>query len=144
MTPEQVERVQSSFSKVEPIAEQAAGMFYDRLFEQNPELRALFGDNMRRQGLMLMQALSLAVKNLHQPDAIMEPLQAMGRRHLVYGVKREHYPMVGSALLWTLEQGLGDDFDADTREAWAQAYDLLATVMCEAAEHTPQTASADG
>lgn len=142
MTPDQVARVQSSFSKVEPIAEQAGGMFYDRLFAQNPELRGLFGDNMRRQGMMLMQALSLAVQNLHQPDAIMEPLQAMGRRHLVYGVKREHYPMVGSALLWTLEQGLGNDFDADTREAWAQAYDLLATVMCEAAERTPQTASA--
>lgn len=143
MTPDQVARVQSSFSKVEPIAEQAAGMFYDRLFEQHPELRALFGDNMRRQGMMLMQALSLAVENLHQPEAIMEPLQAMGRRHLVYGVKREHYPMVGSALLWTLEQGLGDDFDTDTREAWAQAYELLASVMCEAAERKPQTASAD-
>ena len=144
MTPDQIARVQSSFSKVEPIAEQAAGMFYDRLFEQNPELRALFGDNMRRQGLMLMQALSLAVKNLHQSEAIMEPLQAMGRRHVGYGVERAHYPLVGDALLWTLEQGLGDDFDAETREAWAGAYDLLATVMSEAAEEAPQAASAVG
>lgn len=144
MTPEQVERVQASFNKVEPIAEQAAGLFYDRLFEQNPELRALFGDNMRRQGMMLMQALSMAVSNLHQPETLLEPLQAMGRRHLVYGVERAHYPLVGEALLWTLEQGLGDDFDADTREAWTQAYDLLATVMCEAAEQTPQTSSAVG
>lgn len=133
MTPQQITRVQDSFAHVEPIADQAATLFYDRLFEQNPELRTLFSGDIDRQGAMLMQTLALAVKNLNTPDRIMEPLRALGRRHVGYGVQEAHYPLVGAALLWTLEQGLGDAFDEDTREAWAAAYQLLSGVMCQAA-----------
>jgi len=133
MTPQQIARVQDSFAHVEPIADQAATLFYDRLFAQNPELRPLFSGDMERQGVMLMQTLGLAVKHLNDPEPIMEPLRALGRRHVGYGVKEAHYPLVGAALLWTLEQGLGDAFDEDTREAWAAAYELLAGVMCQAA-----------
>lgn len=133
MTPQQITRVQDSFAQVAPIAEQAAALFYDRLFEQNPELRALFSGDIKRQGAMLMQTLALAVKHLHQPDQILEPLRSLGRRHVGYGVEEHHYPLVGDALLWTLGQGLGDAFDDDTREAWTAAYGLLAGVMCQAA-----------
>ena len=133
MNPEQIRRVQDSFALVEPIAEQAAALFYDRLFTQHPEVRPLFSGDIKRQGAMLMQTLALAVKHLHEPREITEPLRALGRRHVGYGVKEAHYPLVGDALLWTLEQGLGEAFDAETREAWAAAYGLLAGVMCEAA-----------
>lgn len=133
MTPEQIRRVQESFALVAPIADQAAGLFYDRLFTQHPEVRPLFSDDIKRQGAMLMQTLALAVKHLHEPQQIMEPLRALGRRHVGYGVKDAHYPLVGEALLWTLEQGLGEAFDDDTQAAWAAAYGLLAGVMCDAA-----------
>ncbi|WP_420426350.1 globin family protein [Algiphilus sp.] len=133
MSPEQIQRVQHSFALVAPIADQAAALFYDRLFTQHPEVRPLFSGDIKRQGAMLMQTLALAVKHLHEPQEIMEPLRALGRRHVGYGVKEAHYPLVGDALLWTLEQGLGEAFDAETREAWAAAYGLLAGVMCEAA-----------
>ena len=71
---------------------------------------------------------------MHRLDAIVPAVQALGRRHAGYGVTPADYDTVGSALLWTFEQGLGPDFDAATRAAWAEAYGILASVMIEAAE----------
>ena len=133
MTPEQIQRVQDSYAKVAPIADQAAAIFYDRLFTVAPAVRPLFRGDMKKQGAMLMKAIGLAVENLHQPETLTETLHALGSRHVGYGAKAEHYPVVGEALLWTLEQGLGDDFDPATRDAWAAAYGLLAEVMQEGA-----------
>lgn len=133
MTPEQVRHVQSSFEQVAPIADQAAELFYGRLFSLDPSLKLLFKGEMRRQGQMLMQTLGLAVRSLHQPERIIAAVQALGERHLGYGVKPEHYDTVGEALLWTLQQGLGAAFTDEVREAWAAAYGLLAGIMIEAA-----------
>lgn len=134
MTPEHIHLVQTSFNRVEPIADQAAELFYGRLFEQNPSFRTLFKGDLRRQGGMLMSTLALAVKNLHQPERILSAVQDLGRRHVGYGVQSEDYAPVGAALLWTLDQGLGDDFTAEVREAWGAAYQLLSGVMTEAAK----------
>lgn len=129
MTPKQIEIVQASFDKVAPIAEAAAGLFYARLFELDPQLKHLFKGDMKRQGMMLMSMIATAVRGLSNPEALLPMVKNLGRRHVGYGVKDSHYSTVGQALIETLEKGLGKDFDAETREAWLGAYSLLSSVM---------------
>ena len=133
MTPEQKQLVQSSFAKVAPIAPQAAELFYGRLFELDPSLKALFKGDMTTQGQKLMATLGVAVGSLNNLDALLPVLQNLGRGHVGYGVKDSHYDTVGVALLWTLEQGLGDGFTPDVKDAWVKVYTLVSTVMKEAA-----------
>ena len=133
LTRQQIRLVQRSFAKVEPIADRTAELFYGRLFELDPSLKPLFKGDMTEQGRKLMQMLGVAVKGLNNLDSIVPAVQDLGRRHVDYGVKESHYRTVGEALLWALEQGLGDDFTADTRTAWAATYNLLAEVMTTAA-----------
>ncbi len=133
MTPESQILIRESFAKVAPIAPVAAAMFYDRLFALDPALRPLFKGDMEEQGRKLMAMIGTAVANLNRLDAIVPAVQDLGRRHAGYGVEKAHYDTVATALLWTLEQGLGDDFTPATREAWTEAYTILAGVMQEAA-----------
>lgn len=125
--------VQSSFKKVEPIAEQAAALFYGRLFEIDPFLREMFTGDMQKQGRMLMQMIGVAVNSLTKLEAIVPAVQNLGRRHAGYGVRDEHYDTVAAALLWTLEKGLGPDFTPEVKQAWTETYLLLAGVMKDAA-----------
>jgi hemoglobin-like flavoprotein len=125
--------VQASFERVLPIADDAAALFYSRLFELDPSLRPLFRNDMKVQGRALMGTIRVAVAGLSRVDQIVPTVQALGRRHATYGVKDEHYATVGSALLWTLEQGLGDAFTPETRAAWVQVYTVLAETMQQAA-----------
>jgi hemoglobin-like flavoprotein len=129
MTPQEIEVVQASFAKVLPIAETAAGLFYARLFELDPQLKHLFKGDMKRQGMMLMSMIATAVRGLSNTEALLPMVKNLGRRHVGYGVKDSHYATVGQALIETLEKGLGKDFDAQTREAWLGAYSLLSSVM---------------
>ncbi|MCB8946335.1 MAG: hemin receptor [Ardenticatenaceae bacterium] len=133
MTPQQINLVQETFAMVLPIANQAAALFYDRLFTLDPSLRPLFRGSMDTQGQKLMSTLALAVKGLRQPDKIIPAVQHLGRKHVGYGVQPQHYATVGEALLWTLAQGLGEAFTAEVEEAWTAVYTLVATVMQEAA-----------
>lgn len=133
MTPEQVELVQSSFKKVEPIASTAGDLFYGRLFEIAPEVRPMFADNIEDQRDKLMSMLGTAVTNLHQIEQIIEPVKTLGAKHIDYGVKDEHYDKVGEALIWTLQEGLKDDFTPEIKDAWVATYGTLATVMKDAA-----------
>ncbi|MEO1493292.1 MAG: globin family protein [Pseudomonadota bacterium] len=133
MTPEQVTMVQKSFEKVAPIADKAADIFYDRLFEVAPEVRPLFAADMSRQKEVLMQTLGTAVQNLHQVDTILPVVKELGVKHVGYGVKDEHYDIVGGALLYTLEKGLGDDWNDELKEAWTETYGTVANVMKSAA-----------
>lgn len=134
MTPEQVKLVQESFKSVAPIADAAADIFYDRLFATAPQVRALFPQDMKDQKKKLMQMIGTAVANLHQVDKIADAVAKLGARHVKYGVKDEHYDIVGAALLFTLKQGLGDKFTPDTQAAWTATYVLLAGVMKDAAK----------
>src|SRR5258706_6439269 len=129
MTPRQIEIVQQSFTKIAPIADIAADLFYTRLFALDPTLRALFRGNMKTQGAMLMSMIGNAVRALNNPTGLVPVLKQLGARHAGYGVNDQHYDTVGTALLWTLEQGMGDEFTPETREAWTAAYGLLASVM---------------
>lgn len=133
MSPQQIELVQSTWQQVLPIREQAAALFYGRLFEADPALRALFRRDLATQGRMLMQALHAAVTGLHRLEALRPTLEALARRHVGYGVQPAHYDTVGSALTWTLQQGLGEAFTPPVREAWAAAYAQIATTMRTAA-----------
>lgn len=129
MNDEQIALVQGSWTKVQPIADKAAALFYGRLFELDPSVKPLFKGDMRRQGAMLMKTITLAVESLDDLDAVVPAVKDLGVRHVGYGVKDAHYDTVGEALLWTLEQGLGDDFTPETREAWAITYGVLADTM---------------
>jgi len=143
MTPTQVQLVQQSWKKVVPIAEQAAALFYDRLFELDPSLRPLFKSDLRSQGRKLTSMINTAVVNLTKLDTIVPAVQDLGRRHVRYGVAPSHYDTVGTALISTLEKGLGADFTPPTREAWVLAYTTLSTVMkAAAAEVEPDAAPA--
>ena len=144
MTPEQVTMVQSSFEKVAPIADKAADIFYDRLFEIAPEVRPMFAADMSRQKEVLMQTLGTAVQNLHQVETILPVVKELGVKHLGYGVKDEHYDTVGAALLYTLEKGLGDDWNDDLKAAWAETYGTVAGVMKDAAAEAAAKAPKKG
>ena len=129
MTPEQKRLVQDSFQQVAPISELAASLFYGRLFELNPQLRHLFKGDLQEQGRKLMQMLGLVVKGLDRLDELVVAAQALGQRHVAYGVKDEDYETVGAALLWTLAKGLGAAFTPEVKEAWVAAYKLLTASM---------------
>ncbi|AXK83147.1 hemin receptor [Pseudolabrys taiwanensis] len=134
MTPEQVSMVQDSFRKVVPIADTAADLFYDRLFTIAPDVRAMFPADLREQKKKLIAMLATAVTNLHQVDTILPAVQSLGQRHIAYGVTPQHYEPVGTALLWTLEQGLGPEFTPPLKAAWTEAYTTLAGAMMAAAQ----------
>ncbi len=133
MNNEQIKLVQDSFAKVRRYADEFATLFYGRLFEINPSLKAIFPDDMELQGRKFMTMIATAVDNLNRFDAIMPSVQALGRRHAKYDVKPEYYDTMAAAFLWTLEQKLGDGFTPDVKDAWTKAYTVLATTMKEAA-----------
>jgi len=132
MTPEQKELVRVSFAQVGPIADQAAGLFYDRLFVLDPSLRVLFPADLTAQRRNLMQMIAVAVAGLDRLDQIIPAVQALGQRHRGYGVPDSSYATVGAALIWTLEQGLGPAFTPATRAAWIAIYTLLSDTMLTA------------
>jgi hemoglobin-like flavoprotein len=129
--------VQASFQKVVGIADVAAELFYARLFMLDPSLKPMFRGDMQEQGRKLMSAIRMTVEGLDRADEIVPLLRKLGRQHVAYGVKDEHYEVVGSALLWTLERGLGNDFTPQVAAAWAAAYGVVAGAMKEGAAEAP-------
>src|ERR1700760_4322402 len=129
MTPDQVKLVQQSFSKVVPIADQAAILFYDRLFEIAPQVKAMFPADMTVQRQKLIAMLAAVVNGLGDLPSILPAASALAKRHVAYGAKAEHYPVVGAALLWTLEKGLGEAWTPDVAAAWTHAYGVLSGYM---------------
>jgi hemoglobin-like flavoprotein len=133
MTPKQISLVQSTWGSVIPIQQQAATIFYDKLFAADPSLQPLFKSNLEEQKIKLMKMIGVAVNALDHLDDIVPAVRDLGRRHQVYGVKPGDYSTVGAALLSTLEVGLGAAFTPDVKDAWASAYGILAQSMQEAA-----------
>jgi hemoglobin-like flavoprotein len=140
MTPDQVQLVQDSFAKVAPISETAAVLFYDRLFEIAPQVKAMFSADMTEQRRKLMATLAAVVNGLGNLTSILPAASALAKRHVSYGAKAEHYPVVGAALLWTLEKGLGDGWTPDIAAAWTAAYGTLSGYMISEAYGHPQAA----
>jgi hemoglobin-like flavoprotein len=141
MTPDQVTLVQQSFAKVAPISDQAAVLFYDRLFEIAPSVKSMFPADMTEQRKKLMATLAVVVNGLGNLESVLPAASALATRHVTYGAKAEHYPVVGAALLWTLEKGLGDAWTPDVADAWTAAYGTLSGFMIsEAYGRRPQAA----
>ena len=140
MTPQQIELVKKTWVMVVPIADTAAELFYGRLFVLEPAYKSLFKNDMTQQGKKLMKTINIAVEALDDVEPLIPTLKQMGADHVAYGVKERDYNVVGAALLWTLEQGLGDAFTDEVKNGWAAVYDVLAGVMKEGAAEVEQTA----
>ncbi|ABV34820.1 globin [Shewanella sediminis HAW-EB3] len=129
LTQKQILLVQHSFSQVEPIAEQAADIFYGALFEIDPSLKPLFRSNIKMQGRKLMSMLKAAVDGLNDLDSLVPVLQQLAERHNGYGTKKSHFTPVGNALLYTLKTGLGEAYTEEVRQAWITVIHLVADTM---------------
>jgi hemoglobin-like flavoprotein len=140
MTPDQVTLVQQSFAKVAPISDQAAVIFYDRLFEIAPQVKAMFPSDLTEQRKKLMSTLAVVVNGLSNLESVLPAASALAIRHVSYGAKAEHYPVVGSALLWTLEKGLGEAWTPEVAAAWTAAYGTLSGYMISEAYGRHQAA----
>lgn len=139
MNEKQIMIIEETFSRVLEIQDTAAELFYEKLFELDPELKPLFRGDMKEQGRKLMSALNAAVGSLKNPEKIIPVLEQMAVRHVSYGVEEEHYATVGNALISTLEKGLGDLFTQEAKEAWVSVYDLVSGVMVCAAKKAKVT-----
>jgi hemoglobin-like flavoprotein len=140
MSPDQIALVQQSFAKVAPISEAAAVIFYDRLFEVAPSVKPLFPADMTEQRKKLMATLAVVVNGLSNLESVLPAASALAKRHVGYGAKAEHYPVVGGALLWTLEKGLGDSWTPEVADAWTAAYGTLSGYMISEAYGRSQAA----
>src|SRR5262245_42357074 len=134
MIPTQNKLVQQSFAKVAPIADETAELFYDRLFEIAPQVRELFPGDLTDQRKKLMATLTIVVNGLDNMDSILPAAAALAKRHVAYGAEPAHYSVVGEALLWTLEQGLGRSWTPDVAAAWSSIYASLSGFMINAAQ----------
>ncbi len=140
MTPQQIKLVQETWVLVVPIADKAAELFYDRLFTLDPSVKPMFKNDMTEQGKKLMQTINIAVEAADNLEPLIPTLKVMGAAHAGYGVKDKDYNTVGSALLWTLEQGLGDAFTDEVKNAWGSVYELLAKTMKQGAAEANEAA----
>ncbi len=129
MTQDQIKAIQESFARVAPISEQAAALFYGRLFEVAPEVKPLFKGDMKQQGAKLMATLAAVVSGLSNLPSILPAASALAKRHVDYGVQAADYAPVGAALLWTLEKGLGAQWNPELEAAWGAAYTVLSDYM---------------
>ena len=129
ITEQQKKLVQASFKKVEPISDQAAEIFYNKLFEFDPSLRRMFKSDLSEQGKKLMATLKIAVKSLDDLNALVPVLQNLAAKHIDYGVSVEDYTPVGNSLIFALKTGLGDEFTPELKEAWIEVYTTIANVM---------------
>src|SRR5215470_8531025 len=133
MNSDQVALIQHSLAKVHPISEEAAALFYGRLFEIAPDVQPLFRGDIREQGRKLMATLAVIAGGLADLESILLAASALARKHVGFGVRAEHYGPVGVALLWTLERALGAEWTTDLAAAWTDAYSLLSEYMIDEA-----------
>jgi hemoglobin-like flavoprotein len=129
LTQEEIRLVQADWKLVVSNGLTAANLFYERLFDLAPKLRGVFPADLAEQKGKLIRMIGVAVNGLDDLGAIVPAVQDLGRRHVGYGVKPEHYATVGAALLWTLKGGLGESFDSAHEEAWGKVYQVLANTM---------------
>ncbi len=129
MEAKEIDLIAKSFAEVKPVSAQAAELFYSRLFEIAPAVKPLFKGDMAEQGRKLMGTLAYVVNGLADIPSILPAASALAKRHVGYGARPEHYGPVGEALLWTLEQGLGPKWNAETATAWTKAYATLSAYM---------------
>ena len=141
MNEEQIALIKSNWAAVVPIAGTAADIFYTKLFEMDPSLRTMFPEDLSEQKVKLMKTLGMLVNAADHLEDMLPAVHALGERHVGYGVKEEHYPKVGAALLSTLEAGLGDAWDSEARDAWTALYSIASGAMIDAARKAKTAAA---
>jgi hemoglobin-like flavoprotein len=124
-----IERVRRSFDRIWSISARTADLFYDRLFEIAPDVRILFRHDMDEQKRKFMSTLAVIVGSLDDTGKIAPLTGTLARHHADYGVRPAHYAIVGDALLWSLEQGLGDDWTPPVAASWSKAYGVISAIM---------------
>lgn len=130
-----VELLRQSFDRIRLRKDAFASSFYEQLWTDNPEAKALFANtDMKKQKKMLLASLILIMENLRQPDILEDTLKQLGARHLQYGTLREHYPLFRAALLKTFKSYLGTDWTSEVEQAWVEAYDQITEFMLAGAE----------
>jgi len=140
MTPETIALIRRQFAMTRGMEQEFAAAFYARLFQIAPALRALFRHDIAEQGGKLMAVLGFAVAALDRPADLAPAVQALGRRHVAYGVAQADFAPVGTALLDTLATALGAEFTPEARGAWTQAITALAGIMGAAMDEVRQVA----
>ena len=134
--PRQIALLRESFAQIERQAGIAGLVFYRNLFTLDPSLRPLFHTSIDLQGRKLLESLSHTVATLENPRTLVPVLEAMGRRHVAYGARDEHYETVVQALLLTLAQILNTSFSQEVQEAWNQALSFVAKTMKDGASQS--------
>ena len=137
MNPTRIALINRSFEQLTQAAEEVAATFYRRLFELDPTLRPLFQHDIVLQGRKFMTMLAVVVHGLGAPERLLTDIENLGRRHVAYGVSATHYETVEAALLWAIQDRLGDEWTPAVGEAWGAAYRLLANTMQRAARDVP-------
>jgi len=130
LTKKEIVLIKKSWSlirKIDPVV--AGDIFYSKLFFDNPELRKIFPEDMTSQCRKLIEMLNTIVERLEKIDELKGDIADMAKRHEGYGVKPEHYNMVGVALLRTLQKGLGTEWTDQVRSAWINCYAILSGTM---------------
>ena len=135
----QMKLVQKSFAQVLLVADTTVDLFYARLFELDPALRGMFPQDMTVQKQKFMSMLNTAVDSLDRLDNLVPTIQALGIRHRTYGVTVEQYDSVREALMWALQESLGDQFTPEVKAAWVAVITLLANTMQQAAGYFSQS-----
>ncbi len=130
----QIELLETSFQAIVPCGEAFVTAFYERLFTRFPQTRSFFAStDMKEQRKKLLGALALVIQNLRKPDVLTSALKGLGQRHVNYGVRPEHYPIVGAVLLETFADLLGERWTPAYHDAWAEAYEAVCAIMQEGA-----------
>lgn len=137
MDARQIALVQETFRQIEPLAQETGDLLYARLFEMDPAIKPLFKGDLKKQSLMLMTVIGLAVRGLDRQEAIATSIQSLGNRHHGYGVMAADYNTFGAALIWALQQSMGDAFTPEVKDAWVKAYDTLSAAMKASTHDAP-------
>ena len=142
MTPRQINLIKSSWQLAAANPQAVGKLFYDRLFEIAPEVKPMFNaTSITDQAKKLLATISFVISKLDKLDDIIDEVAKLARRHVNYGVRPGHYTVVGEALLWTLENGLREQWNDETKEAWVTCYTVLSGAMISAAEYTTMDAA---
>ena len=135
LSEDEIQLVQESYAKIYENGDSFSQLFYKNLFQIAPDLSRLFSSNIETQGRKFMEILSIVVLDLQDEDLIIPLIQEMGRRHVGYGTEKEHYEIVGRALVKTLEESLSGGFTEKEKAIWVRLYGLIANIMITAAEN---------
>jgi hemoglobin-like flavoprotein len=130
LTQHEKDLIRGSYAKISGLKQQAGQIFYKRLFELDPSLKSMFHRApIDTQAAKLMQVFDWVVERLDRVPELKKELHALGMKHVDFGVKVDHYPLVGSALVWTLKHSLGEEFNAEAEAAWIELYTYLSGQM---------------